>query len=80
MSDGEASYPNQEVLGFKNSNIFKQKKVKFTAIGYGNEQFGTLVKLANDFGGTMEKTAKPTDLEATFIRLAPNAYGVAQKK
>lgn len=81
MSDGEASYPHQEVLEFKNSSIFRQKKVKFTAIGHGEDsEFDSLICVAKELGGTMEKTAAPSDLEETFIRLAPNAYGIAQKK
>jgi hypothetical protein len=49
---------------------------KFTAIGHGDGNFRSLIQIASELGGSMEKTAKPTELLETFIRLAPNAYGV----
>jgi hypothetical protein len=39
-----------------------QKKFKFTAIGYGNDDFNTLRKIAAELGGSMEKAAAPTEL------------------
>jgi hypothetical protein len=64
ISDGENSYPYKEVLEFKNSSIFKLKKVKFTAIGYGDgSNFDSLKKIAKELGGTMEKPVTPSDLE-----------------
>jgi len=42
MSDGGDSYPIESVIAIQNSNIFREKKFKFTAVGYGQDDFSSL--------------------------------------
>ena len=80
MTDGEGPYPEEAVDAIKNSVTFRQNKIKFTAIGYGNDAFDSLRRIASGLGGSMEKKVRPAELEDHFISLAANAYEVALEK